>query len=172
MFKKWIVLATLSVVALSVDAGEYSIFPIVGSEVTSSDGRTVMVDVIDTDYQRGTLMLDLQDGSYQSVIGNRSDTGSVGGDSSTIEVQAVEVEAQVVAWNQQVAAGQAPQTGIWIDKAIKYCQWANRQALLSILVAQAACQNAGGTHSGGAVGFCGIGSDTGRCNGRYHEIER
>jgi hypothetical protein len=171
MFKKRMFFAMLAGAAFPVSAGEYSILPVIGSEVISSDGGALIVDVIDTEYQRGTLMLDLNDGSYESVIGNRADAGSVGGDLSTTEISAVESEAQVVDWNQQVAAGQTPSTGLWVKKVVKYCQWANRQALLAILAAQATCQNAGGTHSGGVVGFCGIGSDTGRCSRQFHEIE-
>ncbi|MGI8561708.1 MAG: hypothetical protein ACR2J7_09830 [Luteimonas sp.] len=172
MFKKRMILAVLAVAALPVKAGEYSIFPVTGTDVTSQDGRTWMVDVIDTEYKRGTFMLDLQDGSYQSIVGNRVDSGSLPGDLSTTDVAAVQDEVDVAAWNQQVAAGQSPQANRVVSALIKYCKLANQQAFLALQVAQAACHNAGGTHSGGSIGFCGVGSDTGRCSGRYSEIER
>lgn len=172
--------------ATAVSAEEYSILPVEGSAVTSADGRTWMVDVIDTDYQRGTFILSLVNESYESVIGNRVLTGNAPLDLSIVELPAVSGMADVVAWNQgsggdggdgnmqpqsqtrrSASGGEYQvQANKWMQLIKKYCEAANKQSALALTIAIASCTAAGGQHSGGSTGVCGIGASTGSCSGR------
>lgn len=170
--KKGIILLTALVVsAMPALANEYSILPVVGSEKVSNDGRWWMIDVMDVNYQNGTFVIDLHNNTFESTVGDRVDSGTVSGDSSTTDVASVYSEHDITAWNNQVASGQDPQPAAIRKVIVKYCQAANRQATLALLAAQAACSRAGGTHSGGSIGVCGIGADTGHCTVRHYQIE-
>lgn len=189
MQNRKLVVAMLSLLAAgTVCAEEYSILPVEGSVVTSADGSTMMVDVIDTDYKRGTFIISLVNESFESVIGDRVLVGNEPLDLTPVEVPAVSGMADVVAWNQangddwhndphggtgrgHASGGNRPQ---WVPKVIesiiKYCKAVSRQAYLAIQVAQAACAASGGTHSGGSIGKCGIGADTGTCTPRATQV--
>ncbi len=156
--------------------------------MTSADGRTWMVDVIDTDYQRGTFILNLVDGSYESFIGSRVITGNGTVDTSTVELPAVSGMADVVAWNQGSDGGgggnmepysrgasgrenQVQSRRKIVNGIVAYCKKGNLHAQAAIAVAGAMCVKGGGQHSGGSIGFCGIGSDTGTCS-KGDQMER
>ena len=56
--------------------------------------------------------------------------------------------------------------GKLVRKVVKYCKAQNDAAALLVAAAIASCRAAGGQHSGGKVGFCGVGADTGTCTKR------
>lgn len=188
MQKGKVAIATLFLAMTGVVAAqEYSILPVEGSEVISEDGRTMMIDVIDTEYQHGTFVISLEDESFDSIIGQRAVTGNVPLDLSTVEVAAVSGMPEVVEWNQQYGGGggggdgggghvfaqngrgrpggeQQVQWARLGTRIYKYCRAASAHAAAVIAATSAACATSGGSHSGGSVGFCGIGSKSGKCS--------
>lgn len=173
-------LALALAMSFPLNAAEYSLLPVEGSAIVSADGSTFSMEVIDTNYQRGTFNISLLDGAFESYVGNRAISGFAEGDLSEVELPAVRNASDVVAWNQRSddggghqvqSRGRGSHKGGEIDvqwrfvvRAVqRYCAAAGRHAAAAISAAAASCAAGGGTHSGGSLGVCGIGADTGEC---------
>lgn len=172
----------LLAISLPLKSAEYSILPVEGSVIVSTDGSSFSMEVIDTNYARGTFNISLVDGTYDSYIGNRAINGQAELDTSEVELPAVRNTSDVVAWNQgggdggggneiqsrRKAPGRDSDVEVqwrFIVRAVRsYCTSASSHAAAAIAAASASCAAGGGSHSGGSLGVCGIGADTGECN--------
>lgn len=183
---KFLIAAPLLLASLAAHAttNEYSVLPVIGSEMYSADGKTYTYEVIDTQYKRGTVVIDLPSGNFQSHVGGRVVNGRIEASSEDAELPAVYGVADVTLWNQERSGGGGDyeQFGhenarsrngsevepLWrraiFDRLRRMCQANQQQAIAAVAAAAATCVASGGQHSGGHTGYgCGIGASTGTC---------
>lgn len=177
-------LACLLACSATVGAKEYSILPVIDSDRTSSDGRTWMIDVIDTEYKRGTFVIDLETGRFDWAIGSNAGTGYLQLEEGAIDLPGIRNMSDVVAWNLERHGGgdggvhlvmgrngrEANYEAQWawlfriFRRGFNYCRSAHTASLAVLTAAASACRAQGGVYSGGSAGVCGVGSTLGECH--------
>jgi hypothetical protein len=150
------------------ESPDYAIYPVDRTIQRSSDGRYWVMDLVDTEGNRGTLSIDAQSGAYDAIWAGVPETGTVDAGTHLVEVPAAsggsgggsgcgDAHCNVETYPGSGAAGTDGVIFVVGGVSIAWaaCSFMHRNGAKALTRMYDACLSAGGSPSGGSVGFCG-----------------